>query len=101
MKLITIISLTLEETGQLSWYRDRLWAEWPKNRGSISGSVKIFFILFPKTSVPSQGPILLPVPRLFSMELKRHACEADLSPPSSADVKKGGAIAPVPHTSWL
>jgi hypothetical protein len=31
--------------------------------------------------------------------VKRPGCEADYSPSSSAEVKNGGAISPLPHTS--
>jgi hypothetical protein len=34
-------------------------------------------------------------------EVKRPECEADHSPPSSAEVENGGATPPLPHTfSW-
>jgi hypothetical protein len=51
------------------------------DRGSISGRVKIF--LFPTESRLAAGRV------------------ADHSPPSSAEVKNGGAIPPLPHmSSW-
>jgi hypothetical protein len=37
----------------------------------------------------------------FPPGVKQLECEADDSPPSSAEVKNGGAIPPLPHTpSW-
>jgi hypothetical protein len=37
----------------------------------------------------------------LSPGVKRPGSEADHSPPSSAEVKNGGAISPFPHTSSL
>jgi hypothetical protein len=38
---------------------------------------------------------------LLTQGVKRPGCEADHSPPSSAEVKNGGAIPPLPHmSSW-
>jgi hypothetical protein len=39
------------------------------------------------------------VPGAVSSEVKRQGREADHSPPSGAEVKSGGAILPLPHTS--
>jgi hypothetical protein len=39
------------------------------------------------------------VPSALSPRVKRPRSEADLSPKSSAEVKNGGAIPPLPHTS--
>jgi hypothetical protein len=39
------------------------------------------------------------VPGAISSGVKRQGREADHSPPSSVEVKNGGAIAPLPHTS--
>jgi hypothetical protein len=40
-------------------------------------------------------------PGALSMGVKWQGCEADHLPPSSAKVKKGGVIPPLPHmTSW-
>jgi hypothetical protein len=48
------------------------------------------------TQPPTQG-----VPRALSWEVKWPECEADHSPPSSAEVKNGGAIPPLPDiSSW-
>jgi hypothetical protein len=41
------------------------------------------------------------VPGALSPGVKRQEREADHLPPSSAEVKKGGAIPPLPHiSSW-
>jgi hypothetical protein len=41
------------------------------------------------------------VPGALSMEIKRLGHEAGNLPPSSAEVKKGGAVPPLPHmSSW-
>jgi hypothetical protein len=39
------------------------------------------------------------VPAALSLEVKQQEREADYSPPSSAEVKKSGAIALLPHVS--
>jgi hypothetical protein len=50
--------------------------------------------------VPTQHPVQW-VPGALSPGVKRQGCEADHSPPSSAEAKKGGAIPPLPHmSSW-
>jgi hypothetical protein len=49
---------------------------------------------------PTQPPIQW-VQRAISPGLKRLVCEADHSPPSSAEVRNGGAIPPKAHMfSW-
>jgi hypothetical protein len=58
--------------------------------------------LFSTASRPALGPIQPSVqwlPRDLSPEVKRLVREADHAPPSSAEVKNGGAIPPLPHTS--
>jgi hypothetical protein len=69
--------------------------------GSIPGSVRFF-------SSPQRPDRLWGPPSLLSNGyrgsfpgVKRQRREADQSPPSSAEVKKGGAIHPLPHmSSW-
>jgi hypothetical protein len=66
-----------------------------------SGKGKEIF-LFSVTSRPTLGPTQLPiqwVPGIVFPEVKRYETEADHSPLSSAEVKEGGAISPLPHTS--
>jgi hypothetical protein len=60
--------------------------------------------LFPTESRSILGPIQPPirwVRRAISPEVKRQGREADHSPLSSVEIKKGGAIPPLPHIcSW-
>jgi hypothetical protein len=71
-------------------------------RGFYSRQWKMF--LFSTASRPALGPTQPPIQwyrGLFPRGLKRQGLEADHSPPSSAEVKKGGAIPPLPHmSSW-
>jgi hypothetical protein len=58
--------------------------------------------LFPITSRPTLRPFQPPihwVPGPVSAGLKRERRESDNSPPSSAEVKNGGAAPPLPHKS--
>jgi hypothetical protein len=58
--------------------------------------------LFPTRSRPALGPAQPPiqwVPEAISLGVKRPGREPDHSPPSSAEVKNGGAIPPFPHMS--
>jgi hypothetical protein len=68
-------------------------------QGWISGRGKIFFLLSKPGLGPTQTPIQ-PVLRPLSSKVQRHGREADQSPPFSAEVKNGGAIPPLPHTSY-
>jgi hypothetical protein len=66
--------------------------------GSIPGRGNNF--LFFTASRPALRPIQPPihwVPGALSPGVKRPGHEADHLPPSSAEVKKVGAIAPIPH----
>jgi hypothetical protein len=71
-------------------------------RGLIPDRVKI--VLFSAASRPALGPNLPLVQWVlgaFSLWVKRPGSEADHSPPSSAEVKNGGVIPPLPHiSSW-
>jgi hypothetical protein len=67
---------------------------------SIPGGGMRFF--FSPLSIPALGPTQSPiqwVPGALSLHVKQPGREADNSPPSSAEVKNGGAITPLPHTS--
>jgi hypothetical protein len=69
-------------------------------QGSIPGRGKIF--LFSTASRPVLGPTQPPIqwiPVVISPGVEQPGCEADHSPPSSAKVKNGGAIPPLPHKS--
>jgi hypothetical protein len=72
------------------------------NRGSIPAKDKIF--LFYTTSRPALGPIQPPnqcLPGTLSPGVNRPGREAGRSPQSSAAVKNGGAILPLPYmSSW-
>jgi hypothetical protein len=71
-----------------------------RNRGSIIGGEKSF--LYPTALRPALGSTQRPnqwVPGVLSPVLKRPERKADRSPPSSADVKNGGAIPPLFHVS--
>jgi hypothetical protein len=74
-----------------------------EGRGSELSMGEIF--LFSTTSRPAMGPSQPSIqwlPGALSPRVKRQGCEADHSPHSSAEVKKGGSIQPLPHTpSWL
>jgi hypothetical protein len=64
--------------------------------GSIPGRGNIF--LFATALGSTQSPIQY-VSRAFTPGVKGPGREVDHSPPSSAEVKNGGAISPFPHTS--
>jgi hypothetical protein len=67
---------------------------------SIPGKGEIF--LFSTPSRPALGPTQSPnrwEQGAISTEVKRPELEADQSPPFSAEVKNGGAIAPLSHIS--
>jgi hypothetical protein len=69
--------------------------------GSIPGSEGF---LISTASRPKLGPTQPPLqwgPGALCPGVKRLGCEPDKSPPSSTEVKKGGAIPPFPHiSSW-
>jgi hypothetical protein len=63
-------------------------------RGSIPGRGKIFFFILSRPALgPTQHPIQW-VPGALSPGIKPPELEADHSPPSSVEVKNGGAIPP-------
>jgi hypothetical protein len=70
-----------------------------EDRGSIPGSNKGFFYI---SQHPEQGPTKPTTQWLqgaVSPEVKRPRREDNQSRPSSAEVKNGGAIPSLPHTS--
>jgi hypothetical protein len=70
-------------------------------RGSIPDGGKRFVFFstaFTPALVPTQPPIKL-IPGTPSPAIKRPGHDADHSPASNAEVKNGGAIPPLPHTS--
>jgi hypothetical protein len=58
-----------------------------KHPGREAGIYKLYFY---------SHPFIQLVPGAVSLEVKRQGREADHSPPSSAEVKNGGAIPPLP-----
>jgi hypothetical protein len=68
-------------------------------RGLIPGRGKRFLSTPPYPERLWVPPSLSIIPRTLSAGLKRSGREADHSPPSSTEVKNGGATPPVSHTS--
>jgi hypothetical protein len=68
-------------------------------RGSVPGRGTDFSILHSAHTGSGSHPASYPMGTgaLF-LGIKRPGTEADHSPPSSAEVKKAGAIPPLPHT---
>jgi hypothetical protein len=69
-------------------------------RGSISGRGEIF--LLSTSSRPALGLIQPPIQWVSAAlfpGVKRPGCEPAYSPPSSAEVKNGGAVRPLLHSS--
>jgi hypothetical protein len=66
--------------------------------GSIPGTARISLVSTESRSAlgPTQAPIVW-VAGALSPGVKRQGRETDHSPPSTATVKKGGAIPPLPH----
>jgi hypothetical protein len=95
-----MISCYLDESGRLSRYGGGLRTRWP---GRDSRQRQEIFV-YTKASRPGLGPIQTPiqwVPGALSSWVKRPGRETDHSPPSSAEVRNGGAIPPIPHIlSW-
>jgi hypothetical protein len=75
----------------------------PGGQGSIPYRCKT--LLFSIAFRPALGPTQSPNHRIvgsISLGIKQLGHEADHSPPSSGEVKNGGAIPPISHTtSWL
>jgi hypothetical protein len=70
-----------------------------ESQDSVPGRGKRFFST---ASRPTLGPTQPPVqwvPGALSLGVKQSGRETDHSPPSSAKVKNGGAISPLPHMS--
>jgi hypothetical protein len=77
----------------------RLWAGQPRSLRSIPGRGKIFF-LFSITSRSAWGPTHPPIQTLLGAVSP--AAKRQGRVPSSAEVRKGGAMPPLPHTSlWI
>jgi hypothetical protein len=87
----------LSVPGELSRYRDSIWY-----RGSITSSAKMF-TSSTQRSDRLWGPscLLSNWYRGLLPEVKEAGRKIDRSPPSSAEVKNGGAMLPLPYTyTW-
>jgi hypothetical protein len=85
------------EPGQLSRYRDGLWAGLC---GFVSGRDKRLILYF-TASRPALEPNQLPMlwtPGAFSLGIMRPRREPDHLPPSNAEVKNDGPITLLPYT---
>jgi hypothetical protein len=56
----------------------------------------LLYVVQTVSEAPTQPPIEW-IPGVISAGVKRPGHEADRSPPSSAEVRNGGAIPPLPH----
>jgi hypothetical protein len=86
------------ELGQISPYSDRL----QDGRQGFDSRQGQEIFLYSTASRPALGPTQPPiqwVPGELSPGVKRLRREGDHSPPSSVQIKNGGAIPPLPHTS--
>jgi hypothetical protein len=72
---------------------------WMAGVGFPAGARVFFYYTLSRSALgPTQPPIQL-VPLTLSPEAKRVGREAIRSPPSSPEVKDGGATPPLPYTS--
>jgi hypothetical protein len=74
---------------------ERPWFDFRQGQGNV---FCLFTTMFRSALGPTQPPIQW-VPGALSLGVTRPRLEADHSPPSTAEVKMRGAIAPFPHTS--
>jgi hypothetical protein len=95
---VILVLRRLDQSG-LTFYSLSLYSYGLGDLCSISGSVRFLFTATRLTLGPTQPPIQW-VPGTVSPGVKLQRHEADHSPPSSAKVKKDGAIS-IPHmSSW-
>jgi hypothetical protein len=75
----------------------RLWAGKPGNRGSFPSRAKRVSLLHNAQASFEAHPSSYPMVAWDSFQgVKRQVSETDHSPPSSAEVKNGGAMPPLP-----
>jgi hypothetical protein len=82
------INNIIHEFGWHSWYSDWLQTGWPTVQSSSPSREKTFFLSM--SSRPVLGPIMPPIQwvlEALSPGVKHLGCEADHSPPTSAEVK--------------
>jgi hypothetical protein len=87
-----------KKSGYLIQYSNRLWAGWLGFHSWQGQEIFLFSTVFRLALGPTQLPIQWAL-GAFSLGVKWLGCEADHSPPSSAEVKNGGAVPPLPSTS--
>jgi hypothetical protein len=68
-------------------------------RGSIPGKGRMFFSTASRRALGHTQPLIQCVADDVSPGIKQQRREADHSPPSSAEVKNGGAVPSLPLTS--
>jgi hypothetical protein len=92
--------LSIPEPGELCQYSDMLWAEQP----GFDSWQELEIFLYSTVSRLALGPTQPPIQWVLgalSLGVKRPGHEAESSPPSSAEVRNGGAIPPFHHmSSW-
>jgi hypothetical protein len=86
------------EPGELSRYSDRLWAG-RAVLDSQQGQEIFLFSTSSRLALGSTQPSIQWVPGALSPGVRRPGREADHPPPSSAKIKNGEAITPLPQTS--
>jgi hypothetical protein len=78
----------------VNWYSDRLWAGQLRNWGSIPGRGKRFSLLCSIQTSSKSQPASCSTGAVSQENMV--VAEADHSPLSSAQVKNGGVITPLP-----
>jgi hypothetical protein len=80
--------------GYLSRYSDGIWA----GRSGFDSEQGQKIFLLSTDFISTLRPTLPPIQWVFSPELSRTGCEADHSPPSSAEASNNGSMLPLRHT---
>jgi hypothetical protein len=87
----------MPSTSEIHQYRDVLRAGWSEFHRRQRKELFLYSTESRPALKPTQPPIKW-VPGAISSGAKQPGSETDHSLPSSADVKNGGAILPLPHT---